>query len=136
MAKRQTWQVLSWIIAGSLIGFGLLSIDIFFISIPCLVIGLSLIIFKISRQQTDHLWVAFFCLGVIPTLFLLNDIISAYPFCPLQGSVTLASPTPGTTVSCGFIPATYYILLVCFSGIAFVSGIWPILRKHTHRSGS
>jgi hypothetical protein len=132
MANRQTWQVLSWIIAGGLIGLGLIGFDVPFILVPCLIVGLGLVIFGITRWGTGHLWAAFLGFGAIPALFLLNDIIRAYPPCPPQGLTIPASAPAGTSVSCGGpIPVTYYILLACFGIITLASGSWPILRRRT-----
>ena len=41
MANRQTWHVLYWIMIGGLLGLGLLSFDIVFLAVPCLIAGLG-----------------------------------------------------------------------------------------------
>ena len=133
MANRQLWQVLYWFIAGSLIGMGFIGFDIYFIFIPCVIVGVSLIILGITRWGTGRLWASFLGFGSLPALFLLFDIINSYPPCPPQGLSIPAGAPPGTTVSCGSVPSSYYILLACFGIIALVAGAWPVLRRHTHR---
>jgi len=59
MANRQLWQVLYWFIAGGLVGTGFIGFDIYFIFIPCLIVGVSLVIFGIMRWGTGRLWAAF-----------------------------------------------------------------------------
>lgn len=133
MTNRQTWQVLYWLIAGGLVGFGLIGFDIYFIFIPCVIVGLILVIVGIRRWGTGRLWAAFLGFGILPALFLLNDIISSYPACTQQGLTIPAGAPPGTTASCGYIPTPYYVLLACFCLIALVAGAWPFLRKRVHR---
>jgi hypothetical protein len=133
MANRQLWQVLYWFIAGGLVGTGFIGFDIYFIFIPCLIVGVSLVIFGIMRWGTGRLWAAFLGFGSLPALFLLNDIIRSSPPCPSQGLTIPAGAPPGITVSCGSVSSLYYILLACFGIIALVAGTWPILRRRTHR---
>jgi hypothetical protein len=131
---RQTQQIFSWLIAGGLIGLGLIGFDIFFLFIPCVVTGLILAILGLRLWGTRHLWAAFFGLGIVPTLFLLRDSISAYPPCPPGEFSIPAGASAGTTVSCGGpIPTTCYILLICFGAIALIAGIWPFLRRLVQR---
>ncbi|HZO74508.1 MAG TPA: hypothetical protein VFB60_20055 [Ktedonobacteraceae bacterium] len=134
MTNRSMWQVLSWLLAGSLIGLGLLGFDVLFIFIPCFIIGLSLVILGVRRWGSHYLWVAFLSFGIVPELFLLNDIVRAFPSCP-PGGLTLPADAPtGTTVSCGGpIPTTYYILLACFGIVALGALAWPILRRCVYR---
>lgn len=133
MANRQTWHVLYWIMIGGLIGLGLLSFDIVFLAVPCLIAGLGLGAFGIMRWGTSRLWAALLGFGILPALILLNDIIRAYPPCTAQGLTLLANTLPGTSVSCGALPTAYYILFACFVIVALVGGVWPILHKRTHR---
>jgi hypothetical protein len=134
MATKQAWQALLLFIAGSLIGLGLLALDLFFISIPCIMIGLGLAIFGNKRWGNHSLWTAFLGFGMVPALFLLNNIIRSFPTCP-PGGLTLPADAPaGTTVSCGGpIPATSYILLACFGVVVLGAFAWPLLRRHAHR---
>lgn len=129
MTNRQRWQILYWFITGGLIGLGIISFDILFLAGPCLLVGLSLGTFGIIRWGTNRLWIAFLGLGILPALFLMNDIISASPLCTPRGLTIPPNAPSGMMVTCGTIPPTYYILLACFGGVALVRGIWPILRR-------
>lgn len=134
MINRRRWLILYWIVTGSLIGLGLIGFDILFLSLPCLLVGLSLGTVGIIRWRTRHLWIAFLALSIVPAFFLLTDIISSSPTCPAQGLTIPAHAPGGTIVTCGgVIPSTYYILLACFGGIALISGFWPILCRFMRR---
>lgn len=137
MTNRQTWQgqALLFFIAGGLIGLGLLAFDVFFIFIPCLMIGLGLAFFGSKRWGNHALWAAFLGFGMVPALFLINDIIRSFPTCP-PGGLTLPADAPaGTTLSCGGpLPPTYYIFLACFGIVVLGAVAWPLLRGRLHRS--
>lgn len=129
MANRQVGQVLYWFITGGLLGFGLISFDIFFLAIPCLLVGLGLVIFGIIRWGPHNLWAAFIGFGAIPAFFLISDIIRSYPPCPPQGLMIPPNAPSGTTLSCGYTPPTYYFLLTGFVIIALIGAVWPLLRR-------
>ncbi len=132
MVQRSLWQLLFWIIAGGLIGVGVLGFDVLFLAVPCFIVGLSLLIFGVTRLGTERLWAALLGFGLIPALFLLNTIISTPP-CPPQGLAIPANAPAGTSVSCGLIPTSYYILLAGFTIIVVCAFVWPVLRQHVHR---
>ncbi len=133
MANRQPWLVFYWLIAGALIGVGLLGFDVYFIFVPCVIVGLTLVVVGIRRWGTRYLWAAFLGFGILPALFLLNDIIRSSPACPPQGLIIPPGAPPGTTLSCGYVPTTYYVLLAGFVLIALVSAAWPLIRSRVHR---
>jgi hypothetical protein len=125
----RTWQLLYWVSAGGLIGFGL--IGILSIGFPFLLVGLGMVIYGAVRRWMDTLWAAFVGFGIFPTLFLIYDIITAPPPCPPQG---LSLPPNATSVSCGYIPGSYYVLLVIFGVIALAGGLWPLIRRFRTRN--
>lgn len=133
MTNRQPGQILYWLIGGALIGLGLLGFDVYFIFIPCVIVGLIMLIVGIKHWGAGRLWAAFLGFGILPALFLLNDILSSYPPCPPQGLSIPAGAPPGTTVLCGFVPIYYYVMLAFFILIALVAGAWPLLRRRFHR---
>lgn len=131
MTNRPTRQILFWLLAGGIVGMGLIGIDIFFLSIPCIIVGLILTIIGINLWGIKQLWAAFLGLGLVPALFLFYDIITVPPPCPLTGPVV---PANAPILTCGGpLPTLYYILLACFGGIALVAGMWPIVRKRVQR---
>ena len=132
MAPKQKWlgQAFLLFIAGGLIGLGLLAFDVFFIFIPCVMIGLGLDIVGSKRWGNHSLWTAFLGFGMVPALFLLHDIISSFPTCTPAGLTLPADAPAGTTLSCGGpIPATYYILLACLGIVILGAVAWPLLRR-------
>ena len=136
MRNNQAWQwpALLFFLAGGLTGFGLLAFDVFFIFIPCVMLGLGLAIFASKRWGNHLLWVAVLGFGTVPVLLLLFDIISSFPPCPPGGLSIPADAPVGTTVSCsGPLPAAYYLLLACFGMVVLGAVAWPLLRRRVHR---
>jgi hypothetical protein len=125
----RTWQLLYWMSAGGLIGFGL--IGILSIGFPFLLVGLGMVIYGAVRRWIDTFWAAFVGFGILPALFLMYDIITTPPPCPPQG---LSLPPHATSVSCGSIPGSYSVLLVIFGVIALAGGIWPLIRRFRTRN--
>ncbi|HET8841501.1 MAG TPA: hypothetical protein VFN35_08540 [Ktedonobacteraceae bacterium] len=137
MKLNQTWlwPAFLFFIAGGLLGIGLLGLDVFFFSIPCVLSGLGLAIFASQRWGNHALWVAFLGFGMVPALFLLFDIIRSFPTCPPGGLRIPADAPAGTTASCsGPLPAAYSLLLACFGIVALGALVWPLLRRPVHRS--
>jgi hypothetical protein len=118
MKHNRWWQVLCLTSAGGFLGIGCLSVDVFFVSLPCFGIGLALLIFGIRTWGKGQFWLASLGFGVLPTLILLFDIFS---------DVLLPCSLPCVSRS-SFIPTSYYILLLCFVVITLLSGLWPFFR--------
>lgn len=127
MENKPMWQPLLWFIAGALIGFGLLAFDIFFLFIPCVIVGLCLVVTAFIRWGSRQLWIAFLGLGVIPALILLYDILfSLYTTCEGKlrgGSFACSDP----------LPSAYYILFVISGIIVVLASIWPFVRRMVGR---
>ena len=125
------WQLSYWVMAGGLIGFGL--IGILSIGFPFLLVGLAMVIYGVIRRWVDTVWAAFVGFGILPALFLLYDLITAPLPCPPQG---LSLPPNAASLSCGSIPGRYAVLVVIFGVIALAGGIWPLLRRLRTRNAS
>jgi hypothetical protein len=122
------WQFLYMALAGALIGFGLISFDIMFISYPCLLAGIGLCIYGITRQGSAKIWAVLFGLGLLPALILTMDIFTAPPPCTGQ---PLIIPPHGSSASCGFIPGSYYVMAAIFWAIALagIAGCFFVAGK-------
>ncbi|WP_220203352.1 hypothetical protein [Reticulibacter mediterranei] len=108
---------------GGILGIGCLSIDVFFVSLPCWGIGLGLLIWMIRKWGKSQIWLASLGFGLISALVLLFNIFS---------DVLLPCSLPCVSRS-SIIPASYYVLLFCFGIIILLSGTWPLFR-HGDRS--
>lgn len=120
----QNWRLFYWMVAGALTGFGV--IGIFSIGLPFLLIGLGMVIYGVARFKARGFWAALIGFGTLPALILIGDIITAPP--PCTGQV-LTLPPNTSSVSCGYIPDSYYIMAGIFGAIALVGMIWPLLRR-------
>src|SRR5947207_15435355 len=108
--NRRLLLVLYWIMSGALIGVAFIALDVWFVFLPCALVGLSLAIFGQLRWGVGYLWAAVIGLGAAPALFIINDIIRSLPFCPQQGeTVELTLPPNAPSASCGVVPASYYV---------------------------
>ena len=125
----QNWRLFYWMVAGALIGFGV--IGILSIGLPFLLIGLGMVIYGVIRFKARGFWAALIGFGTLPALILIGDIITAPQACTGQ---TLTLPPNTSSVSCGYIPDSYYIMAVIFGAIALVGMVWPLLRRLHSRS--
>ena len=124
----QNWRLFYWLIAGALTGFGV--IGILSIGFPFLLAGLGMVIFGVIRFKARGFWAALIGFGTLPALILIGDIITAPP--PCTGQI-LTLPPNTSSVSCGYIPDSYYIMAGIFGAIALVGMAWPLLRRlRTH----
>jgi hypothetical protein len=120
----QNWRLFYWLVAGALTGFGV--IGILSIGFPFLLAGLGMVIYGVIRFKARGFWAALIGFGTLPALILIWDIISAPP--PCTGQV-LTLPPDTSSVSCGYIPDSYYLMAVIFGVIALVGMVWPLLRR-------
>jgi len=114
-----------WMLAGACIGFGFIAFDIIFIVYPCVLIGLGLIAYGIARIGMQGVWAAIVSFGAIPALILWRNVITAPPLCPLAtgGNGQLSCGGPASTYT------TYTIAAVCFTIVAFIGLMWPLLQS-------
>jgi hypothetical protein len=117
------WRFFYWMVAGALIGFG--AIGILSIGLPFLFIGLGMVTYGIIHFRARGFWAALIGFGTLPALILIVDILTAPPPCTGQ---PLTLP-PNTSMSCSYIPDSYYIMAVIFGAIALVGMAWPLLRR-------
>ena len=122
-----------WAITGTLIGFGLISFDIYFIAYPCLLVGLGLIIYGVIRLGIGGIWAALLGFGTLPALMLVWDIVTAPPPCQPGG---LSLPPHTAQLACSYIPPSYFLFAVLFGAIALMGGAWPLLRRLRTRHGA
>jgi hypothetical protein len=82
----RTRRTLYWLLAGALMGFGV--IGILSIGFPFLLVGLGLTIFLLIRRWLSGAWALLVGFGGLPALILAFDVLTAPPPCP-PGPVTL-----------------------------------------------
>ena len=123
-----------WLLAGALIGFGL--IGILSIGFPFLLVGCGLLIYGIVRFRFRGFWAFLVGFGVLPALILAAQLVgSPLPTCTVTASGVSYTSPPGVTNG-GCYPPSYYTLAIFFGGVALLGGIWPLLlvflrRLHT-----
>ena len=109
-----------WLVAGAVVGFGL--IGIMTIGFPFLIIGMVLCVVGIWKPGIGRSWAFLIGLGGLPALVFLRHIIDAAltalnPYC--AGDV--GTPDVGT-VTCYYTPASYYVMFVISVAIT-LSGV-------------
>jgi hypothetical protein len=124
-------RLLYWLVAGLLIGAGLIGFDIYFIALPLILIGLAMLIVGILRFRSHEFWAFLIGLGGVPALIFVYDIVTASPAC--TGNI-LTVPPGGTSASCSYIPQSYYVFAIIFAVITLV-GVGGLLlrRNRVHR---
>lgn len=125
----RNWRLLYWLMAGLLIGAGLIGFDIYFIALPVILIGLAMVIIGILRFRSTGFWALLIGLGGLPAFIFVFDIVTASPPCTGQ---TLIIPPGGTSASCSYIPQSYYVFAIVFAAIALV-GIAGLLLGRNRR---
>jgi hypothetical protein len=123
----RNWQLVYWLVAGFLIGGGLIGFDIYFIALPLILIGLAMLIAGISRFRGPEIWALLIGLGVVPASIFVFDIVTASP--PCTGNI-LTVPPGGTSASCSYIPQSYYVFAIVFAIIALVGVGGLLLRRN------
>ena len=109
---------LYWLVAGAVVGFGL--IGLMSIGFPFLIIGIVLCVVGVWRPGIGGSWAFLIGLGGLPALVFLRHIIDAALNPNCSGDVS--TPDVGT-VTCYDIPASYYVLFaisvaITLSGVA------------------
>ena len=107
-------QQFYWLLAGALIGFGLIAI--LSIGFPFLLVGCGLVIYGIIRFRFRGFWAFLVGFGALPALILAAQLVGS----PLP-------PCTGTSRGDCYPPA-YSTLAIFFGGIALLGGVWPLLR--------
>jgi len=119
-------QVFYWLLAGALIGFGL--IGILSIGFPFLLVGCGMLIYGIIRFRFREFWAFLVGLGILPALILAVQLVGyPLPTCTVTSTGLSYESPPGTTSS-GCYPPGYYTLAIFFGCTALLGGIWPLLR--------
>jgi hypothetical protein len=118
---------LYWLVAGAVVGFGL--IGIMTIGYPFLIVGMVLCVVGVGRPGIGGSWAFLIGLGGLPALVFLRHITGAAltalnPYCSgdLHSGGAVAPPGAGT-VTCSYAPASYYVLFaisvaITLSGVA------------------
>ncbi len=122
-------QLFFWGLSGSLVGLGLLSLDIFYVSGLCLLVGIGIGLYAI-RLGTSGFWMAALTFGALPALIIALPFIFSPPLLACGNSVYLS----GTNVGC-YSPSVVAMGLI-FGLIALVGIAWPLLRRRLLRPAS
>ncbi len=127
-----------WAAAGALAGFGL--IGLMTIGAPFLLVGVVLALVGLVFLRTRGFWAFFVGFGGLPALaFLLHisdGIRSALnPYCAQPGEPGMpGAPVPGpVSVSCSFVPASYYVMFAVFAAVALFGVAVGLLLRRTGR---
>jgi hypothetical protein len=120
MAARPLWY---WLLAGALIGFGV--IGILSIGFPFLLVGCGLLMYGVIRFRFRGFWAFLVGFGTLPAIILIVDILTAPAPCTGQ---PLMLPPHVSSISCGSIPPSYSTLAIFFACTALLGGGWPLLR--------
>ncbi len=120
-------RLLYWLLAGFLLGAGLIIFDIYFIAWPVIFIGLVMVIVGLFCFRSPQFWAILIGLGGVPAFFFVFDIVTASPPCTGNG---LTVPPGATSASCSDIPQSYYVFAIVFTVIALVGVGGSLLRRN------
>ena len=115
-----------WLVAGAVVGFGL--IGIMTIGFPFLIIGMVLCVVGVWKPGIGGSWAFLIGLGGLPALVFLRHIIDAAltalnPYCSEYfNSPGIGVPRSAGTVTCYYTPASYYVMFVISVAIT-LSGV-------------
>ncbi len=133
-----------WAAAGALAGFGL--IGLMTIRGPFLLAGVVRALVGLPLLWTKGIWALFVGFGGLPALVFLLHIINGArtalnPYCAQMGepgALVAGAADPGpVSVSCSFIPASYYVMFAMFAAVAlFGVALGRLLRRPGHRAAS
>ena len=123
------WRILYWVVAGALLGFGL--IGILSIGILILPVGLLLLALGAARFGGRGLWAAIVGFGAAPAALLLWDVMFQPWVCmPADHTVVSRSVPPGGAYTgpnyytCVQTPVgmltTYHVMAAGFGAIALI----------------
>lgn len=129
-----------WLVAGAFVGFGL--IGLMTIGFPFLISGMILCVVGVWKPGIGGSWAFLIGLGGLPALVLLADITDAAltalnPYCSgdLQGGGIVA-PSGAGTVSCSYVPASYYVMFGISVAIALSGVALFLLLRARSRDGA
>ncbi len=133
-----------WAAAGTLAGFGL--IGAMTIGGPFLLAGAVLALVGFPLLKTRGIWALFVGFGGLPALVFLLHIFNGVrtalnPYCAEMGKpgaqvAGAAEPGP-VSVSCSFVPASYYVLFAVFAAVALLGvALGRLLRRTGRRAAS
>ena len=133
-----------WAAAGALAGFGL--IGAMTIGGPFLVAGAVLALVGFILLRTKGIWALFVGFGGLPALVFLLHIFKGLrtalnPYCAEMGkpgTLVAGAADPGpVSVSCWFVPASYYAMFAVFPAVAlFGVALGRLLRRAGRRAAS
>lgn len=121
-------RILYWLLAGALIGFGVIAI--LSIGSPFILLGMILVIFGAIRLGGAGVWAALVGFGGVPAGILIWDVASAPWAC--------MSPTGGALPNVNYYTCvdtflgtltTYHVMAFGFGVIALVGLAWPLLHQ-------
>ena len=141
---RETVATFYWAAAGTLAGFGL--IGAMTIGGPFLLAGAVLALVGLPLLRTRGIWALFVGFGGLPALVFLLHIFNGVrtalnPYCAEMGepgalAAGAADPDP-VSVSCSFVPASYYVMFAVFAAVAlFGVALGRLLRRTGRRAAS
>jgi hypothetical protein len=131
-------QTRYWLLAGALIGFGIIAS--LSIGIPFLLLGLILVIVGLIvgtlRRRVTGFWAVFVGFGGLPALILLWDVTSAPWAClPDGGGFSQPNVKYYTCVDTVVGPlTTYHVLAFGFGVIALLGLAWPLAHRFWRQS--
>jgi hypothetical protein len=130
-----------WAAAGALAGFGL--IGLMTIGAPFLLAGAVLALVGLPLLRTKGIWALFVGFGGLPALVFLLHIFNGVrtalnPYCAQPGGPGMpGAPTPGpVSISCSFVPASYYVMFAVFAAVALFGVALGRLLRRTGRSAA
>ena len=127
------WRVINWLLAGALLGLGVISI--LSIGLLLLPVGLILLAFGAFRFGISRSWAVIVGFGAAPALLLLWDVTTR-PWACNPGGPGLSGATAQSGVnyySCvntflGVL-TTYHVAAAIFGAIALVGLIWGLAAR-------
>ena len=125
MAVRQFFY---WLLAGALIGFGL--IGMLSIGFPFLLVGCGLALYGIIRSKFRGLWASLVGFGSLPAIILVAQLAGSTICTVTSSGVTYSSGSgsSGGSGSGSCYPPSYYSFAIFFGCIALLGAVWPLLR--------
>jgi hypothetical protein len=123
-------KLVYWVLVGSLFGIGILSVDVLFVSIPCLLVSIGLALYAERRFGRHDFWIAVAAFGILCTLILtLPSFVGlTASICPMTPNGISYISSPGTSRG-GCVPPGFIIMAVFFGVVALLGAGWPLLRR-------
>ena len=131
---------LYWLVAGAVMGFGLLGLMT--IGFPFLIVGMVLCAVGVWKPGIGGSWAFLIGLGGLPALVFLRHITDAAltalnPYCSGDRySGEIVAPPGKGMVSCSYAPASYYVLFVISVAITLSGVVLYRLMRARSREGA